>query len=138
MSKLYLRVFYLQVTLILGWILSTVLILSPLYLVTLFLSSNYDYSPWIDPAYCVLHGPMVSVGVSWIILVCTIGYGGTSFWSKYCNKTSEIQPIITRLATEQNAFDAIIKQNKMYLENKKETTSVVFLTRINKSYLSDH
>lgn len=79
LSKLYLRVFYLQVTLIIGWILSAVLILSPLYLVTLFLSSNYVYSPWIDPAYCVLHGPLASVGVSWIILVCTIGYGGTSF-----------------------------------------------------------
>lgn len=99
MSELYLRVFYLQMTLIIGWILSAVLILSPLYLVTLFLSSNYVYSPWIDPAYYVLHGPLASVGISWIILVCTIGYGGMSFSSTYCSKTSEVLLIFIRLAT---------------------------------------
>lgn len=125
MSKLYLRVFYLQVTLIIGWILSAVLILSPLYLVTLFLSSNYVYSPWLDPAYCVLHGPLASVGVSWIILVCIIGYGGTSVSSTYCSKKSDISLIIIRLATKLNALNNNIKQSKN-ISRKKETT-LVFL-----------
>lgn len=125
MSKLYLRVFYLQVTLIIGWFLSAVLILSPLYLVTLFLSSNYVYSPWIDPAYCVLHGPMASVGVSWIILVCTIGYGGTLVSSTYCSKKSDISLIIIRLATKLNALNNNIKQSKN-ISRKKEIT-LVFL-----------
>lgn len=74
---MFLRIFYFQVTLVVGWIISATLILAPFYMVTLPIVTNFVYDPWFDPAYSALHGPLASVGVSWIILVCTLGHGGT-------------------------------------------------------------
>lgn len=62
---------------VIGWILSAALILTPFYLVTLPIVADMEFDPWFDPAYSALHGPLVSVGVSWIIFVCILGYGGT-------------------------------------------------------------
>lgn len=74
---MFLCIFYFQVTLVVGWIISATLILAPFYIVTMPIVTNFVYDPWFDPAYSALHGPLASVGVSWIILVCTLGHGGT-------------------------------------------------------------
>lgn len=85
-------VFYFQVTLVIGWTLSASLILTPFYLVTLPIVSDMEFDPWFDPAYSALHGPLVSVGVSWIIFVCTLGHGGT-FVSDFRKENWFIQKI---------------------------------------------
>ncbi|XP_054259385.1 nose resistant to fluoxetine protein 6-like [Macrosteles quadrilineatus] len=59
-----------------GWVVSVFFILFSIFFVNYFLAPSYVYNPIVDTVYHILHRHLLALGFSWIILVCTLGYGG--------------------------------------------------------------
>ncbi|XP_046663302.1 nose resistant to fluoxetine protein 6-like [Homalodisca vitripennis] len=62
--------------LLVGWTVAVLLILSTVLSTSIFDDPQYVHIPWLDSVYHVWSRQAVGLGVTWVILVCTIGSGG--------------------------------------------------------------
>ncbi|XP_046660242.1 nose resistant to fluoxetine protein 6-like [Homalodisca vitripennis] len=59
-----------------GWMISTFFILFVVIFVTVLEDPEYVPNAWVDISYMIFHRHVFTLGIVWIVLVCTLGHGG--------------------------------------------------------------
>lgn len=68
----------LQLAVLAGWLFATFMMLFCTFFGNVFDQEEHVYSPVWDSLYLVMHRHIFSLGLSWVIIACTLGYGGVS------------------------------------------------------------
>ncbi|KAG8252822.1 hypothetical protein J6590_048321 [Homalodisca vitripennis] len=58
------------------WLLSLSFLVTTLWFSTLFIRPSYEDTPWLSAVYLGLIQRLWVLGAAWIVLACTMGYGG--------------------------------------------------------------
>uniref|UniRef100_A0A1B6MUK0 Acyltransferase 3 domain-containing protein n=2 Tax=Graphocephala atropunctata TaxID=36148 RepID=A0A1B6MUK0_9HEMI len=59
-----------------GWVVSTSILAAVVAVTVVMVDPDHKFCPWLDPLFVGLSRPLFCISLSWVILACTLGYGG--------------------------------------------------------------
>ncbi|KAG8302657.1 hypothetical protein J6590_026857 [Homalodisca vitripennis] len=60
-----------------GWVFCISILAALVAMTVILVDPDHQYSSWLDPLFVGLSRPLFCLSLSWIILACTLGYGGS-------------------------------------------------------------